>query len=218
METKNKITKRIRIIQDRFYDWEANDLIKIAYLKTSRYVLGDNPCTPDQLHEIGECIAKGTMIGLEVYAHIHGGVALSTSQFSCPWDSGACGFVYMDKEDVVGWALRPDGRRGTYCTAADKAKALEACENHVKVFNDYLNGNVYGFVKEELFVYTHVESGRFREVWENAEEKDSCWGFLGDIKDSGILDEVKDYLNNGYVLTNEEGDPIEITPTTKENK
>ena len=142
----------------------------------------------------------------------------SKSPLSCPWGSGRWGFVYLDKEDAVGWAERPDGRRGTYCTAADKAKALEACKNHVKVFNDYLNGNVYGFVKEELFVYTHEESGRVKEIWEDAEEEDSCWGFLGDIEASGILDEVEDYLDDGYVLTNEEGEPIEITSVTKENK
>lgn len=35
---------------------------------------------------------------LKVYAYVHGGTAFSLSPFHCPWDSGQCGFISIDKD------------------------------------------------------------------------------------------------------------------------
>ena len=45
----------------------------------------------------------------------------------------------------------------------------------IKSWNDYLSGNVYGFIIED----------------EKGEQLGSCWGFYGDIEDSGIIKEAE---------------------------
>ena len=82
-----------------------------------------------------------------LYAYIHSGVALSLGrlgQFADPWDSGQ-----------IGWALvRRD--------AVPKDKRYKAAEGVVETWNQYLSGDVYGYVIEE-----------------DGEHLDSCWGFYG---------------------------------------
>ena len=45
-------------------------------------------------------------------------------------------------------------------------------------YNDVLSGNVYGY-----------------QVTFNDEVTDSCWGFVGDIDKSGIIDEAKGIID-----------------------
>lgn len=144
-------------------------------LYTSRnHVLGDKRVEPSEIDKIvkrtasdviGDVFSKGKLtqyIYLEVHAMIHSGVALRTCRpgagapFSCPWDSGMCGIIYMSLREVKKWY---GGTSPEQIELAYKCMATE-----VEYFGKWLNGQCYGYTLED-------ESGT---------EVDSCWGFIGD--------------------------------------
>lgn len=108
--------------------------------------------------DIGICLA--------LHAYIHSGVALSHSSFTCPWDSGQIGWHYMTKETL-------EKEFG-----GDEDKALECLEAELKVFQAYIEGDVWGFEIED----------------EDGNHVDSCWGFYGDDLD-GILSYLPEELH-----------------------
>jgi hypothetical protein len=63
----------------------------------------------------------------------HRAVAVSTKPFSCPWDSGQIGFIFVSKEKL----------RKEYgvkrITASLVAKAVRILEAEVQEYNQYLN-------------------------------------------------------------------------------
>ncbi len=52
---------------------------------------------PDELRQACEEIG---MVVVPVYGYDHGGLAVSTSPFSCPWDSGQLGFIAAPKPRI----------------------------------------------------------------------------------------------------------------------
>lgn len=102
-----------------------------------------------------------SLLVLPLYLYDHGGITMSTSRFSCPWDSGQVGFIYMTVKDAV--------QHFNY----DLDAATKALQSEVEVYNYYLTGQCYGYVVKD-------SSGK---------NIDSCWGFLGDGKD--CIDEAK---------------------------
>ena len=59
-------------------------------------------------------------------------------------------------------------------------------KSEIEIFNDYLNGNVYGFKL--------VETKKCDLNHEHYELIDSCWGFYGhDFEKNGISDYVPDF-------------------------
>lgn len=60
--------------------------------------------------------------------------------FSCPWDSGQVGYIYVTFERARqehGWKVMTKARR---------AKLIECLQDEVKAYDDYLTGQVYGYV------------------------------------------------------------------------
>jgi hypothetical protein len=170
-----QITPTIRAVID--YDQDADSpenwdqLGKIAY-SSSRYTLGTENVSRERLDEISRGIENGTLIGTEVYAYCHGGsmIAAGTrlkngtyalhNPFSCPWDSGQSGFVYVEKAK----ALAECGHK--ILTAKAKAQTLQILAGEVACFSQYLEGDVYAITIEHL-----VDA-----EWEMT---DSCCGFYG---------------------------------------
>lgn len=93
---------------------------------------------------------------LPIYAYIHSGIALSTSNTSYPfndrWDSGLFGFIAVSKEDAEKEGI-------------DTEKITEYLEGEIKTLNCYYQGEVYGYIVED----------------EDENEVDSCWNFIGDM-------------------------------------
>ena len=108
----------------------------------------------------------------KVYGYSHSGLAISTSPFSCPWDSGVLGFAVITGNNVT------ECMGGKYATKKNIAKAIEQVDGEIEVLNQYVQGEVYGFNIE----YADGNS-------------DSCNGYYGsDIEENGILDEIpKEY-------------------------
>lgn len=150
---------------------EFDNVGKIAYWDRSRYVLGDEPMSREELDELGVKIAKGELIGVPVYAYIHSGVVLKACEanpFSCRWDSGQSGFVYCTKEKAVAeWGNK-------VVTPKVREKALAYLKGEVETYSAYLGGECYGYVVERVVL---DEDGD--EV--GVEVLDSCWGYLADL-------------------------------------
>ena len=102
---------------------------------------------------------------LPLYLYDHGGITMNTTGFHCPWDSGQVGFIYASAESV----------RHEYGAKRVSQKLREKVEGtlraEVAAYDDYLRGNVYGYV---------IEKG--------GEKIDTCWGFLGDYEENCLIE------------------------------
>lgn len=105
---------------------------KIAYLQRSRYTLGNERVSEDVMDEIRDRIDSGELYGLAVYAYVHSGVELKTAPFSCSFDSGQSGFVYIEKDS-------PDIAH----FKGDTEEILEFLSGCVESYSDYLGGSNY---------------------------------------------------------------------------
>ena len=94
--------------------------------------------------------ASGAVVLLPLYLYDHGGITINTKGFSCPWDSGQVGFIYLTKED-----LKKE-------FGGDKQRMIKLLESEVKTYDQYLTGDVWGY-----------------RIFKGEEEVDSCWGFFG---------------------------------------
>jgi hypothetical protein len=104
---------------------------------------------------------KNIILPLNLYDHsmLH----MSTSSFlgraqHAEWDSGQVGWIYATPEDIEKeyGSLTPE--------SYEKAEVLLKAE--VECYDYYLSGQCYGF-----------------RLYENGEETESCWGFLGSFSD-----------------------------------
>lgn len=112
---------------------------------------------PDTLAAIR---AKGAVI-LPVWLYEHSGTcyrAAEDNPFSCPWDSGLFGFIFVTAE-----ALRRE-YKVKRLSPRIKAQAAEVLAQEVKTYGAWASGDVFGF---------RVENA-------DGEEVDSCWGFIGE--------------------------------------
>lgn len=102
---------------------------------------------------------------LPLYLYDHSGITMSVGKFTCPWDSGQVGFIYMPMKTArENW---PD---------APRAKGLACLLQEVETYDHFLTGQVFGW----------------RAVDPEGEEIDSCWGYYGydETKDDAYM--IKD--------------------------
>lgn len=140
-----------------------------------RYDLGDkhNYSSDDysSWEEMKQAIIKeeNPAVILPLYMYDHSGISISTSPFSCRWDSGQIGFILVSKKK----ALEEFG--GKIVTAKLKERIEKILEGEVETYTQYVEGDVYGF----------------QIVDEDDDIIDSCYGFYGsDHKESGMLDYI----------------------------
>ncbi len=98
---------------------------------------------------------------LPIYMYNHSGCTIKTSPFSCPWDSGLVGYIYMTAEK----AKKEQFTKGN---KVDWKRVVECLKSEVHTYNQYLTGEVYGF--QSYSVDTEA-----KEITET----DSCYGFFG---------------------------------------
>ena len=106
---------------------------KIYYVKGSRYRLGTVAADAGRMFEVSTGIASGELVGLPVYAYVHSGTQLSTTPFSCPFDSGPAGFIACSREDAKGW----------FGKDVPEDRVLEVLRSEVEEFSKFLQGDVY---------------------------------------------------------------------------
>lgn len=126
----------------------------------------------------GEDISKGELIRLieekgtiimPLYLYDHSGITISTGRFSCSWDSGQIGWIYITKEKIEaeGWT---------------KEQAEKYLEGEVETYDDYLTGNMWG--------WRVVGDG------ENTEDGNSCWGYYGTEGIKDALQEARSSIDH----------------------
>lgn len=205
METL-ELTKRalnITIQQDNDNDnpLDWNSSIKVAYLSSSRYILGNENVSDLAEHimdllEYGEeyrnrmynkygdtkelfdvlleRLNKKGYVALPVYAYIHSGVTVKTTPFGCGWDSGLSGFTYIKRTDYI----KDFGAKKN----VKNSEIEDHLKGNIETFDTWIRGEVYSF---------HIEDA------ETEEFLDSCGGFYGSDY-AEIMVEYIDYEAYGY--------------------
>jgi hypothetical protein len=105
---------------------------------------------------------------LPLYLYDHSGITMSTERFSCPWDSGQVGVIFVTPEKV----RAEFGKKRISASLWDKVS--QRLKSEVKVYDQFIQGDVYGFVLEQ-----------------DEEETDSCCGFYGsDPETNGMAEHL----------------------------
>ena len=145
----------------------------------SRYDLGDKHDYHSKdyysWNELKKGIETNEKVGviLPIFLMDHSGLSVATKDFNDRWDSGQVGFIYITKEKM----LKEYG--GKICTKQLKERVKDYLVAEVETYNQYLNGDVYGFEIWKL----GKKSGKEKEMI------DSCWGYYSETEclDNGIL-------------------------------
>ena len=120
------------------------DNICIVHNCHSRYSLGDkNYNNREDIDEAMHEAKKNGDIIVPLYLYDHGGITISLTPFSCPWDSGQVGFVQVPRKKM----LEEFGKKNF--TPKLKVKALEIAESEIETLDRYVKGEVYGYIIDE---------------------------------------------------------------------
>jgi hypothetical protein len=161
-----------------YYDEDAEsprewDNLGIMMCSHRMYKLGDEQFDSsdysgwDDLYK--QLVSEGAICIKPLYLYDHSGISISTSKFSCSWDSGQVGFIYTTKQKLE--YLGFDWKK---ITKARLEKINDWLDSEVSVYNNFLTGEFYGY---------------------KTDTEDSCWGFIGDPETSGLLDEAKSSID-----------------------
>ena len=148
-----------------------------------RYSLGDDKKT----HELDsddfanwaamkkhiETVLNAAVV-LPIYMYDHSGQTVNTTGFSCQWDSGQIGFIFITKEKARHeYSVKRISKKL-------KARLTEYLISEVQTYDDYMTGSVYGY----------------KVLDENEEELDACWGYYGDNHEkSGLMEAAKNAID-----------------------
>jgi len=121
----------------------------------SRYRLGDKHDL--SVVEAQDMAESDNYISLPLYLYDHSALTMNVTGFSCPWDSGQVGLIFVSKARIreeYGWVR----------LTKERVQQIKSClRSEVETFDRYLRGDVYGFT-----VYD-----------DDGNHVDSCWGFYG---------------------------------------
>ena len=184
-----KDNKKLMIIQDENPESprEWDNLGTMACFHR-RYSLGDRniPFSSGEFSSWSEMESHiwnqlDAAIVIPIYMYDHSGITISTSPFSCPWDSGQIGFMYVTRDKL----------RKEYNVKRLSEKIIQKAEkvlySEVETYDQYLTGDVYGF---KVMEYSTCDKNHT-----HGDVIDSCWGFYGsDYKTNGMLDHIDSKL------------------------
>lgn len=133
------------------------------------------------------------IIAVPIYMMDHSGITLRTSDSTfraCDpqgWDWGLLGWIYVTNETI-----KKEYNLKRITTKA-RMKAYGVLQGEVKIMDDYVTGNVYGY--EIVKADTEDDETYGRDVL------DSCWGFFGDFNEY-MVGEAKEIIE-AWVNDNE---------------
>lgn len=141
---------------------------------------------------------------LPLYLYDHGNITMNTTGFSCRWDSGQVGFVYVSRQGIL------DEFGVKRITKDLREKVEKILISEVNTYDQYISGDVYYFTIEKCEPIVKIPKDEFDAGnYDNAEEEaewehyDSCHGFFGTEIDNGIVEHsgapkeiVEEALNN----------------------
>ena len=147
---KNNLTLTVKHDPEPLNPRKDHDNIGTIAAFHSRYAFDEANLT---LEEAQALTTDPDYITLPVYMYEHSGITVSTSPFSCSWDSGQLGVIFTSRLDAHEYLGRPD-------TDEEISKYLEG---EVETWASYLEGEVYSWVihKGDTFI-------------------DACHGYIGE--------------------------------------
>jgi len=150
---------------------EWDNLCEIHY-SHKRYIIGDvGYSTGQKCIEAVKDMEKNGDLVFPLYMYEHGGITISLTPYSCPWDSGQVGFVVAPRLKF----LKEYGKK--IFTKKLKEKALKMAQAEVNTFDTYLRGDVYGY-----------------KIVKDDEVVDSCYGYYGDDTEE-VIKEAKSVID-----------------------
>jgi hypothetical protein len=106
--------------------------------------------------EVKDYLVKdvGATVILPLFLYDHSGITMSTAPFSCPWDSGQVGFIYVTEEDL---------KREYGENKPEEEFIKKILRAEVAVYDQYISGDVWYFVIKN----------------DEGDVVESCGGFFG---------------------------------------
>ena len=137
--------------------------------------------------ELITLLENGGYVILPVYIYDHGGISMHVGSkyehYDAQWDCSQVGFIFATKKDLENAGITTDENW--------KEKLKEILTAEVKTYDQYLTGDVYGYILEE---YKN----------ENWTETDSCWGFYSDKLNDELAEEIaKEVTSQPFISADE---------------
>ena len=156
-----------------------------------KYRLGDEHSFLS-VGSLEEEINKKGVIVLPLYLYDHSGITMRTTPFSCRWDSGQVGYIYVTREEILKcFSVKR-------VTKKLKESIKKELEQEVKSYDYYIRGEVYRFILERETFCKHCKETATEEI-------DSCCGFYGKDFIEKIFEQVnlsKEEIKNLKDVTN----------------
>ena len=135
---------------------------------------------------------------LPLYCYEHGGITMNTGGFSCPWDSGQAGWIYTTKEEILkcGGYIKSEKGNWIKITERNWRKAAQIwMEGEVELYDQYLQGECYGYIIDELDMDDQASLESAMDVIDEDdvtwnENIESCWGFFSDKWGDDLIEEI----------------------------
>lgn len=135
--------------------------------------------------EVQFILNQDDVYGLPLWLYDHSGISISTGRV-CPWDSSFVGLIFVEKDFYLAQSCLKNEENW-------KAKAKKTLEGEVKIYSDFLEGNVYQWtLYEPTIVIRQSMNGKelSREIDEEGEMIDSMSGFY-----DPTLEDVEEYFD-----------------------
>ncbi len=99
-----------------------------------------------------------------IFMYDHSGRTVSLAPFGDPWDSGTAGIAFIKKTDLIQGGFF--GVKKSWPAIKREQAAHDLLESNVKVLDDYMQGNAYGYVIKD----------------KDGDVVEAAWGFWGDCE------------------------------------
>lgn len=132
--TVNVFSRRYSIGHEHDYDTKSDLLLCLAinYNDSVEEIENDE----ERINRIDGIIEENYVI-LDLYLYDHSGQSISTSPYSCIWDSGHAGYVYADFDKIKKWFKVDE------ITEEIKQRAIEVIEGEIKELDRWVRGDTY---------------------------------------------------------------------------
>src|SRR5574343_995575 len=177
---KNYILGDIQYKNDEAGTWDE----WIAYYFQDQYgILGKYIDCDKDIENIHRWIAKHVYIK-PIYMYDHSGITINTTGFSCGWDSGKVGYIFITKTQAKEESGGLEGKE-----LDEWAERILLSE--VQTYDDYITGTVYRFSLYEKSVWINKDDEDWQRVdWEWV---DGCGGYYGKDGKKMILEDHDKY-------------------------
>lgn len=153
----------------------------------------------DIFNKLEELESNPDVVIKPIYMYDHSGQTIRLTPFGDPWDSGVCGYIYANKDEVI-------REIGNATEENWKERAEIAMDHEIKVYDQFICGEVYGVrvCQRDVVECKSTISGN---IWttEEWEQIDSCYGFYGyDFEENGLIECALENLPDDVEIIEEE--------------